>query len=202
MVLVSEPLNVGGAFGFVEYAGHPPPPYTLVGRSYGPRHARHTAYWPSNTTIYTNTTKHTNTSRHKKKKLKYIKYTNKILYSSPNANHNTTRMHNTVFHSPHNSTINLCSASTQRHMNEEILSEKNGVGIRKNVQKLKKDLFFSLQKLRRGGALMRKENCTMITDIVHNVPGKYCSLQRMKHFCHWRLPVHMHDKANVILPKA
>ena len=57
MVLVSEPLNVGGAFGFVEYAGHPPPPYTLVGRSYGPRHARHTAYWPSNTTIHTNTTK-------------------------------------------------------------------------------------------------------------------------------------------------
>ena len=52
-------------------------------------------------------------------------------------------------------------------------------------------------KMRSGGAPMKKENCTMITDIVHNVPGKYCSSQRMKHFCLRRLPVHMHDKANV-----
>ena len=198
MVLVSEPLNVGGAFGFVEYAGHPPPPYTLVGRSYGPRHARHTAYWPSNTTIHTNTTQ---AQKHNTETpLKYIKYRNKTFCSSPNTNHNTTIMHNAVFHSTHNSTINLCSASTPHHMNEELLSEKNGVGIRKNVQKLKKICF--LQKLRRLGAPMRKENCAMITDIVHSFPGKYCSLQIMKHFCLWRLPVHMHDKANVILAKA
>ena len=109
-------------------------------------------------------------------------------------------MHNTVFHSPHNSTINLCSASTPHQMNEELLSKKIGVGIRKNVQKLKNICF--LQKLLRGGAPVRKENCTMITDIVHNVPGKYCYSQRMKHFCLQRLPVHMHDKANVILAKA
>ena len=61
---------------------------------------------------------------------------------------------------------------------------------------------FSQKKMRRGGAPMKKENCTMITDIVHNVPGKYCYSQRMKHFCLQRLPVHMHDKANVILAKA
>ena len=85
--------------------------------------------------------------------LKYIKNTNKIFYSSPNTNHNTTRMHNTVFHSPHNSTINLCSASTQHHMNEELLSEKNGVGIRKNVQKLK-NIFFFLSKNCAGEVLL------------------------------------------------
>ena len=61
---------------------------------------------------------------------------------------------------------------------------------------------FSPKKMRRGGAPMKKENYTMITDIVHNVPGKYCYSQRMKHFCLQRLPVHMHDKANVILAKA
>ena len=85
-------------------------------------------------------------------------------------------------------------------MDEKLLSEKNGVGIRKNVQKRKKFVFS--KKMRRGGAPMKKENCTMITDIVHNVPGKYCYSQRMKHFCLQRLPVHMHDKANVILAKA
>ena len=61
---------------------------------------------------------------------------------------------------------------------------------------------FSPKKMRRDGAPMKKENCTMITDIVHNVPSKYFSSQRMKNFCLWRLPVHMHDKANVILAKA
>ena len=85
-------------------------------------------------------------------------------------------------------------------MNEKLLPEKNGVGIRKNVQKRNKSVFS--KKMRMGAAPMKKENCTMITHIVHSVPGKYCSSQRMKHFCLWRLPVHMHDKANVILAKA
>ena len=86
--------------------------------------------------------KHTRAHKHNTETpLKYIKYTNKKFYSSPNTNHNTTIMHNTVFHSPHNSTINLCSASTPHHMNEELLSEKNGVNIRIKVQKNKKDLF-------------------------------------------------------------
>ena len=67
-------------------------------------------------------------------------------------------------------------------MNEELLLEKNGVGIRKNVQKLKKKRSVFSKKLRRGGAHMKKENCTMTTNIMHKVPGKYCSLQRMKIF--------------------
>lgn len=77
--------------------------------------------------------------------LKHVKYTNEILHSSPNTKYNTTIMHTTVFHSPHNPTINLCYASTPHHMNEELLQVKNGVGTRKNVQKLKKVSF--LQKI-------------------------------------------------------
>ena len=96
------------------------------------------------TQLYTQTHPGTKRQHTKETPLKHVKYTNKILHSSLNTTHNKTIMHNTVFHSPHNSTINLCSASTPHQKNEELLSEKNGVGIRKNVQKLKKICFLKI----------------------------------------------------------